>query len=176
MYLGDSSIRSCGSIPFTIFVAHQDSRALSLRPRGNLGNISLKECAGLSTQAKHVKEAASSTSVTNAEKHTQLVRVAPVMPTLPKLTLRVREQNRPFLNPQAYLQSPLVTPVKLERLQIYLAGYDRALKEFLTEGFRVGFSIPFFGERSSRELRNLKSAIDNPAVARAKLAKELKAG
>ena len=115
-------------------------------------------------------------SVTNAVKHTQLVSVAPVMPTLPKLALWVREQNRPFLNPQAYLQSPPVTPVKLERLQIYLAGYDTTLKEFLFEGFRVGFSIPFFGERSSRESRNLKSAIDNPAVVRAKLGEELEAG
>ena len=47
---------------------------------------------------------------------------------------------------------------------------------FLIEGLRVGFSIPFFGERSSRESRNLKSVIDNPAVVRAKLGKELEAG
>ena len=74
------------------------------------------------------------------------------------------------------LGSPPVTPVKVDRLEQLLTGYSPALKSFLADGFRFGFSIHFVGERSSFESPNLKSALQSPDIVSAKLQKEIDAG
>ncbi|CAH3177629.1 unnamed protein product, partial [Porites lobata] len=62
------------------------------------------------------------------------------------------------------LHSKPVTPVRVNRLDFLLHGYDRVLKQFLVDGFRFGFRIHFVGERFSSESPNLKSALDQPVV------------
>ena len=74
------------------------------------------------------------------------------------------------------LHSKPVTPVRVDRLDFLLHGYDRVLKQFLVDGFRFGFRIHFVGERFSSESPNLKSALDQPVVTHAKLRKECDAG
>ena len=74
------------------------------------------------------------------------------------------------------LHSKPVTPVRVDRLEFLLHGYDRVLKQFLVDGFRFGFRIHFVGERFSSESPNLKSALDQPVVTHAKLRKECDAG
>lgn len=174
-FFGARSIGSCGSIPSIIFVANQDSRALSQRPCRSLNSFFPKGLAGPFTQANHVKGVNLSMSATNAERVTRLASVVPIPHTTHTLASR-SVPNLPLLDPREHLNSPPVTPVNLGQLQIYLAGYDQGLSDFLLAGFRFGFSIPFFGERSSYESPNLKSALDNPYVVRAKLGKELDAG
>ena len=49
------------------------------------------------------------------------------------------------------LHSKPVTPVRVDRLDFLLHGYDRVLKQFLVDGFRSGFRIHFVGERFSYE-------------------------
>ena len=58
------------------------------------------------------------------------------------------------------LHSKPVTPVRADRLDFLLHGYDRFLKQFLVDGFRFGFRIHFVGERFSSESPHLKSALD----------------
>ena len=58
------------------------------------------------------------------------------------------------------LNSPPVTPVKVDRLEFLLQGYDPSLKRFLVDGFRYGFRIHFVGERRAYDSPNLKSALD----------------
>lgn len=76
------------------------------------------------------------------------------------------------------ISQPPVTPVNLEHLKFYLQGYDESLADFLISGFKYGFGVNFFGEQSSYESSNLKSAYmyDHPDVVRAKLRKEIEAG
>ena len=67
------------------------------------------------------------------------------------------------------LHSKPVTPVRVDRLEFLLHGYDRVLKQFLVDGFSFGFRIQFVDERISPESPNLKSAL---VVTHAKLPKE----
>ena len=70
----------------------------------------------------------------------------------------------------------LVTPVRVDRFEQLLAGYDRTLKQYLINGFRFGFRINFIGEITSFEAPNFKSALQNPDILFSKLSKELDAG
>ena len=74
------------------------------------------------------------------------------------------------------LHSKPVTPVRVDRLDFLLHGYDRFLKQFLVDGFGFGFRIHFVRERFSSESPNLKSTLDQPVVTYAKLRKECDAG
>ncbi|KAK3089099.1 hypothetical protein FSP39_000774 [Pinctada imbricata] len=56
------------------------------------------------------------------------------------------------------------TPIKAEKLQFWLRGYKDSYKEYLTNGFKFGFKIPFIGSRSFRVHKNLNSARGNPKV------------
>ena len=62
-----------------------------------------------------------------------------------------------------------ITPVKVHRLQFFLADYPPHLSSFLINGFRFGFSIQFHGERKPFESPNLKSAFENPLIVSLKL-------
>ena len=53
-----------------------------------------------------------------------------------------------------------VTPIRLDRLEFLLDGYDIALKQFLVDGFQFGFRINFVLDRFASECPNLKSALD----------------
>ena len=70
----------------------------------------------------------------------------------------------------------LVTPVRVDRFEQLLAGYDQTLKQYLINGFRFGFRINFIGEITSFEALDLKSALQNPDTLFSKLSKELDAG
>lgn len=70
----------------------------------------------------------------------------------------------------------LVTPLRVDRFEQLLAGYDQALKQYLINGFRFGFRINFTGEITSFEAPNLKSALQNPDTLFSKLSKDLDAG
>ena len=62
------------------------------------------------------------------------------------------------------LRSKTVTPVKVDRLEYLLHGYE----EFLVNDFRYGFRIPFVGEWFACGCPNLKSALDQPDITRLK--------
>jgi len=54
------------------------------------------------------------------------------------------------------LNIPPVTPVKVDRLEFLLQGYDPTLKRFLVDGFRYDFRIHFVGERCAYDSPDLK--------------------
>ena len=70
----------------------------------------------------------------------------------------------------------LPTPVIVQKLAKYLDDYPKEQRDFLLEGFSVGFSIRFEGDRSGYDSKNLTSALDNEHVVDRKLDKELAAG
>ena len=51
-----------------------------------------------------------------------------------------------------------------------------ALTHYRIDGFRLGFRVHFAGERLAYESRNLKSALEQPELVKAKLGKECNAG
>ena len=57
----------------------------------------------------------------------------------------------------------------MDRLKFFLHGYDSALASYLIDGFRFGFRVHY-------ESPNLKSAIDQPDLVKAKLSRECAAG
>ena len=73
-------------------------------------------------------------------------------------------------------RNSLITPVRVERFEKLLAGYDRTLQQYLFNGFRFGFRINLIGEITSFEAPNLKSALQNPEILFSKLSKELDLG
>ena len=75
-----------------------------------------------------------------------------------------------FVDPIAPTLS-LPTPVNPERLKHLLAGYEPTISEFLFHGFKNGFSIHFEGIHFSSDSNNLISAIENPSVVDAKIAR-----
>ena len=86
-------------------------------------------------------------------------------------SLSVQKANETVIK-YLVLHGKPVTPVRVDRLDFLLHGYDRFLKTFLVDGFRFGFHIHFVSERFSSESPNVKSALDQPAVTHAKLHKE----
>ena len=70
----------------------------------------------------------------------------------------------------------LVTPVRVDRFEQLLMGYNQIPKQHLTNSFRFGFQINFTGEITSFEAPNLKSALQNPEILYLKLSKELDDG
>ena len=69
-----------------------------------------------------------------------------------------------------------VTPVRVDRFDFLLHGYDRDDKRFLIDGLTFGFRLGFTGDERSLESSNLKSALSQPQVVSAKLEKERAAG
>ncbi|XP_062587810.1 uncharacterized protein LOC134249476 [Saccostrea cucullata] len=70
-------------------------------------------------------------------------------------------------------KNSVVTPIKADRLDYWLKGYDRNKQKYLVEGFKVGFKIPFEGQRIFRESDNLKSAKDNLDILKQKIQIEI---
>ena len=76
---------------------------------------------------------------------------------------------------QPSLHKP-VTPVKVDRLNFLLSGYETSLRLYLVNGFTFGFRVGFHGERCTLHSPNLKSVLDQPQIVRTKLRKECEAG
>ena len=72
--------------------------------------------------------------------------------------------------------SPLSTPIKVDKLQLYLEGYPARSKQYLLDGFSFGFSIDYVGPRQNFSSKNLISAITYPTAVDAKLDKEIDLG
>ena len=62
----------------------------------------------------------------------------------------------------------VVTPIKVDKFEHWLQGYNTNEKGFLIKGFKCGFSIPYCGHRKFRYSKNLKSANDNPSILKEK--------
>jgi hypothetical protein len=88
----------------------------------------------------------------------------------------LRTNNSQASLSQHFDQTSLPTPVRSDRLEFWLQGYDPTLRHYLVDGFQNGFDIGFSGELPTVEVQNMKSAKDNPAVVDGKLSKELQAG
>ena len=69
----------------------------------------------------------------------------------------------------------LPTPVKVNRLEFLLEGYNFQKRMFLIDGFKYGFHLFPVGQSRSYESPNLLSARQQPQVVDQKLAKELEA-
>ena len=91
------------------------------------------------------------TPALNVAQNTQAVSV-PLKPIQPVSEVRVKEERLKLW----VLHSPPVTPVKVDRLNLFLHGYDRALTHYLIDGFSFGFRVHFVGERLAYESPNLK--------------------
>ena len=72
--------------------------------------------------------------------------------------------------------TPLPTPVKVNRLALYLMGYEDQFRNNLIEGFTVGFRLHFQGPYKASCAKNLISAIQPPEVVDSKLSKEMQSG
>jgi len=64
------------------------------------------------------------------------------------------------------INSTVVTPIKVEKFEHWLQGYNEKEKDFLLTGFKFGFNIPYVGKREYRYSKNLKSANENPDMLR----------
>ena len=69
-----------------------------------------------------------------------------------------------------------VTPLRVDRLDFLLHGYDHDYKRFFIDGFTFGFRLGFMNNERPLESSNLKSALSQPQVVSAKLEKERTAG
>jgi hypothetical protein len=94
-------------------------------------------------------------------------------PTNPNSPPINQTQPNPITRPA---QAPLPTPVKVDRLDHWLQGYEPTLRDYIVNGFLYGFDIGFIGEVSIVESQNMKSARDRPDIVDNKLAKEIEAG
>ena len=70
----------------------------------------------------------------------------------------------------------LPTPVKVNRLAIYLTGYENKLQKHLIDGFTFGFRLHFQGPYKDSCANNLISAMQHPEVVDRKLIKEKQSG
>ena len=80
--------------------------------------------------------------------------------------------------PPSLLKNKIATPISVEALKPYLAGYDQQFKLYLIEGLTEGFSIGCVKERSALDLsiKNLKTAFEFPHIIDVKLKKEIGLG
>ena len=58
----------------------------------------------------------------------------------------------------------LPTPIDVERLAVWLEGYNESKKEFLLNGFSEGFCVGFKGETNNSVPENLTSAKQMPEI------------
>ena len=70
----------------------------------------------------------------------------------------------------------LPSPIKSERLDLYLNGYDRLKRKYLVDGFKLGFRLNNFSFQHSDNDKILKSALNFPDIVDVKLQKESAAG
>jgi len=70
----------------------------------------------------------------------------------------------------------LPTPDKVNRLAIYLTGYETKLQKNLTDGFTFGFRSHFQGPYKASGAKNLTPALQHPEVVDSKLIKERQSG
>ena len=70
----------------------------------------------------------------------------------------------------------LPTPVKHNRLDLYLNGYDIVLRRYLVNGFKNGFSINNTNYTTNNSDKVLSSAKLKPDIVNKKLGKEMKSG
>lgn len=68
------------------------------------------------------------------------------------------------------------TPVKADKLEKWLEGYDPQKKRALIQGFREGFRVGFTGAPNSVVQKNLKSAEEMPEVVEAHIKREIEEG
>lgn len=71
------------------------------------------------------------------------------------------------------MESSITTPIKADRLDKWLKGYDGGKGKFLVEGFKVGFRIPFAGQRSCRLGGNATSVTKNLDILKQKIQIEI---
>jgi len=74
------------------------------------------------------------------------------------------------------INSPVVTPIKVDKLAKWIQGYNTLDTEYLLNGFLFGFKIPYKGNRSYRFHKHLLSATSNMDTLKEKIAKEILAG
>jgi hypothetical protein len=84
----------------------------------------------------------------------------------PENTLGSRKKTNPTIT----------TPIQVNSLASFLAGYDSQLVQFLVNGFSSGFKIPFTGQRQFRLSKNLPSFDKFKSVGLNKINEELKTG
>ena len=124
-----------------------------------------KVTAGNSIEASIATDVPLRTSVLYASNHTPL-------PNVPSQNLsQVKGQSPAFP-----LSGALQTPVKVERLEYYLEGYNVEAYEELLSGFLHGFRLHFHGPQIGQVSTNLLSAAQHSEIVDSKLAKELFAG
>ena len=127
-----------------------------------------KELAGHFTGVKPVRAANSNMSVSSVGAVTR--------PASAQLSIAGNLKHVPLANKLTGPSHKPVTPVKVDRLEFFLADYPAHLFSALLKCFRFGFSIQFYGDRKPFESPNLKSALENPQIVSLKLKKELEAG
>ena len=123
------------------------------------------EIADLVTGARHVAGHTTAGTARPWDIHT----TKPPQPKFQKTNLQGHMSERSDIR-------SLPTPVRLQQLSQYLAGYNAKKVRFLISGFTQGFRLQYQGERLFRDAKNLKSAYDLPEVLRIEISKELQAG
>ena len=90
----------------------------------------------------------------------------------------VQQDHLYLTNPPLHpaLSHPQSTPIKVDKLQLYLKGYPARSQQYLLNGFHFGFSIDYVGPRQNFSSKNLLSAITNPKAVDNKLDKEIQLG
>lgn len=74
------------------------------------------------------------------------------------------------------IDESVVTPINADKFAEYLQDYDPALSNFLIEGFKSGFRIPYQGPHVFRLSKNLASLQGNEGVLWQKLNNEIELG
>ena len=69
-----------------------------------------------------------------------------------------------------------MSPVRVDRLNFHLEGYDKARKSYLINGFKEGFSLGSRGPLVPSDPSNLTSALQHQDIVDRKLAKEIAMG
>lgn len=78
--------------------------------------------------------------------------------------------------PNPMFQTTLPTPIKSDKLEQELQGYDNQKKQYLVDGFRYGFRLGVKGVKQKFIAKNHKSVLDNREKVYDKLCHELLKG
>ena len=81
-----------------------------------------------------------------------------------------------FKNSSSKFELKMPTPIKADKLDLYLNGYDSYLRNYLVCGFKKGFRLNSFSWTHSDNNKVLTSATQHPDIVDSKLLKEAKAG